>query len=160
MELRTRNKRLLPPAAPLSLQNFPQLLGNLNRQSAQIIQLTNLKAGSGSVRLRYIYIFFFSFFLQNPGRNNALIEGLDLYFRVSAQRGPDEVQICFSNSWWEKAGEKNDRSGGIIFLQTSNEIQPLGNLPVRFPLSLSFLVCHTNTHSDYNSRSSSTNRKA
>lgn len=41
--------------------------------------------------------------------------------------------------------------GGILFLpqmantQTGNGIQPLCNLPVRSPLPLSFLSCHTKT---------------
>lgn len=51
MELRTRKQKLPPPSAPPSLQDFALPFGNLNRQSAQIILLTNLKAGSGSVRL-------------------------------------------------------------------------------------------------------------
>lgn len=57
-DLRTRKKQLTPPLAPPSRQDFPLPFGNLNRQSAQIILLTNLKAGSGSVRLGYFLFFY------------------------------------------------------------------------------------------------------
>lgn len=79
-----------PPPTPPSLQDFPLPFGNLNRQSAQIILLTNLKAGSGSVRLGYFFLFFF---YKTPGKKkkhvhtekeNAPVEGLALNCAVSA----------------------------------------------------------------------------